>query len=76
MNSNGQSECLRNLAPWSQSLTLAQLSGAATTIERTGSIDDPIASAIIESLRFELENAQEMVTHLQQELQKARGDDE
>jgi hypothetical protein len=76
-----------NLAPWirlpeperlalSDYCALAQLVSVSTSaqIERTGSIDDPIASAVIESLRFELENAQQMVMHLQQELQKVRGD--
>jgi hypothetical protein len=55
---------------------LTQLVSASTPaqIERTGSIDDPIASAVIESLRCELENAQEMVNCLQEELRKERGD--
>lgn len=75
-----------NLAPWtrppeerlslSDYCALAQLVSASTSaqIERTGSIDDPIASAVIDSLRCELAHEQEMVMHLQQELQKARGD--
>ncbi len=73
-----------NLAPWirlpgpetlSDYCALAQLSvSTPAKVERTGSIDDPIASAVIASLRFELENSQEMVMHLQQELRKARRD--
>jgi len=76
-----------NFAPWirppepegltlSDYCALAELVSASTSaqIKRTESVDDPIASAVINSLRFELENAQEMVMHLQQELQKARGD--
>jgi hypothetical protein len=65
----------RNLAPWSQPPTFSRLFDMAAAT-RTVSVDCPIASAVIESLRFELENAQQVVMHLQQELQKARGDDE
>jgi len=43
----------------------------ASPATRRESIDDPLASAVIESLRFELENSQQMVMHLQQELRKA-----
>jgi hypothetical protein len=78
----------KNLAPWtrlpeteerlplSDYCALAQLADAAATtqIDRTQSIDDPIASATIESLRLELENAQEMVNCLREELRKERGD--
>jgi hypothetical protein len=76
MNSKRQKRIPENLAPWTQPPALAQLFGAAATtqMERTGSIDDPIASAIIDSLRFELGNAEEMVKYLQQELQKERSD--
>jgi hypothetical protein len=76
-----------SLAPWirlpeaktlSDYCALTQLVSASTSaqIERTGSIDDTIASAVINSLRFEMENAQEMVMYLEQKLRKARGDDE
>jgi hypothetical protein len=67
----------KNLAPWAQP-TFSRLADVAVTATRTGSVDCPIANAIIESLRFELENAQEMVKCLQQELRKERGnsDDE
>ena len=77
MNSNRKNRMPENLAPWTtQPPTLAQLFGAAATtqVERTGSIDDPIASAIIDSLRFEMGNAEEMVKYLQQELRKERSD--
>lgn len=75
----------RNLAPWirlpdPQRPTLSDYSGlplfafAGTPIER--SLDCPIVEAVIDSLRFELENAHEMVKCLQRELLKARGDDD
>lgn len=77
-----------NLAPWvrrpepgtlADYCALAEVSaGTPAQIERTGSLDCPIASAVIESLRFELANTERLVECLQQELWKARGaaDDE
>ncbi len=77
-----------NLVPWirlpesptlSDYCALAQVSASTSAqIERTGSTDDPIVSAVMESLRFDLENAEQMVKYLQQELREARGglDDE
>lgn len=63
------------LAPWIQHTPLELYSlTAAPQIGRTQSVDDPIASAVIDSLRFELENSQQMVMHLQQELRRERGD--
>jgi hypothetical protein len=47
---------------------------APPQVNRMESIDDPIASAVIESLRFELENALQLVMHLRRELRKARED--
>lgn len=38
-------------------------------------LDDPLVQQVIDSLRFELENAHEVIKYLEGELRKARGDD-
>jgi hypothetical protein len=79
-----------NLAPWLQPSLVPQgnnlsayvffsrLAGdvAPAQIQRTQSVDCPIAAAIIDSLREELWIAEQKIRYLEQALREARGDDD
>jgi hypothetical protein len=59
-------------------LRAAAILRGETPVEATPGFEDPIVQEVIDSLRFELENAHEKAKYLEDELRKARGgsDDE